>query len=104
MGEAAGLGSMEGQKGWPQLTHSAQALEGSGIDQVDGQGFSWIGAIESNRSVQWIVISALSHIQRVASSRLASKRPAASSQLSASPPGSKGSGSGSTRSGAIPWC
>ena len=62
MGETAGLGSVEGQKGWPQLTHSTQALEGGGIDQVDGQGFGRIAAIEPNRPVQWIVIGALSHI------------------------------------------
>ena len=103
MGEATGFGAMKCQKGWPQLAHPAQPLEGGCIDQVDGQGFGRIGPIQADRPVQGIVIRALPHGQRLPSRRRASKRLACSSHVSPSPPGSSGSGWGRARSGSMPW-
>ena len=103
MGEAARFRPMEGEVGGAQLADAAQALEGGRVDQVDGQGFSRIAALQADRPMQGVVVRALTHVSAPSGvSSLFRWLTAASSQLSPLPPGSRGSGSGSSRSGSMP--
>ena len=103
MGEAARFRSMEGEVGGAQLADAAQALEGGRIDQVDDQGFSRIAALQPDRPMQRVVVRALTHVSAPPGANPLLRWPtAASSQVSPWPPGSRGSGSGSSRSGSMP--
>ena len=102
MGEAAGFSPLEGEVGGAELADPPQPLERGGVDQVDGQGFGRFGVIEADRPMQGIVIRALTHGAAAASMACTSSASACSSQLSSSPPGLRGSGSGSDRSGSMP--
>jgi len=61
MGEAARFGAMEGEKRRSQLTDPSQSLKRDRVDQIDRQGLRRGGAIQPDRSMQRIVISALAH-------------------------------------------
>ena len=103
MGEAARFRPMEGEVGGAQLADAAQALKGGRIDQVDGQGFGRIAALQPNRPMQGVVVGALTHALALPEFKpLLRRLTAASSQVSPLPPGSRGSGAGSSRSGSMP--
>ena len=99
VGEAAGLGPVEGQVGRPQLPDPPEPLEDRRVDQIDRQGFGGFAPGQSDRPVQRIALGAGAHPASICS---ASWFRAISSQVSPSPPGLSGSGSARRWSGSIP--
>ena len=61
VGEPARLGPVEGEKRRPQLADAAQTLEGWRVDQRHGHRLFGAGAVEFDRAVQGIVVSAPCH-------------------------------------------
>ena len=102
VGEAAGLGPLEGQVGGAQLADAPQPLEGRGVDQVDHQRLGGVVVIEPDRPMQGVVVGAQAHGASPWRIRSTSRSSACVIQGSSVPPGFSGSGPCSGRSGSMP--
>ena len=90
---------------WTELTDATQALKWRCVHEFHHHGLARSVLLQTDFSMQWVVVRPLPHGMEVllsSSSNDAIHCSASFSQRSPSPPGLRGSGSESRRSGSIP--